>query len=138
MTLWGAVNVLMGTLFGVLFYNQVGNARQPDPIHHQPPSMKPTRHRVLTLISLLLPPPQAGNNWRNLMGLTYALATSALMLGSMSMVVRFPLDWAPVVREYFSGSNAVGPYVLSRLTIVPALIYGPIAMATILYWMCGE
>lgn len=80
---------------------------------------------------------QAPLNWRNLMGLQYALATSTMMLGSMAMVVRFPLDWGPVVREYFAGSNAIGPYLLSRIVLLIPLSYGPVLMGTLIYWMTG-
>lgn len=71
------------------------------------------------------------------MGLAFSLIVSVLMLGSMSMVVRMPLDWGVFQREYSSGSNAVGPYVAARFLGVWPFLFAPMLMATVVYWMTG-
>jgi hypothetical protein len=81
---------------------------------------------------------QATGNWRNLVGLAFSLIVSVLMLGSMSMVVRMPLDWGVFQREYSSGSNAVGPYVAARFLGVWPFLFAPMLMATVVYWMTGQ
>lgn len=43
-----------------------------------------------------------------------------------------------VVREYFSGSNAIGPYMCARFLCNLPLGYGPFLLATVIYWMTGQ
>lgn len=71
------------------------------------------------------------------MGMCFSLTVTALMIGMLGNIVRFPMEWAPFSREYFAGSNAVGPYFLSRYVLVVPYMYAPFVMATMVYWMTG-
>lgn len=39
--------------------------------------------------------------------------------------------------EYFSGSNAIGPYLIARFLADAPMGYGPFLMITLIYWMTG-
>ncbi|TFJ86806.1 hypothetical protein NSK_001894 [Nannochloropsis salina CCMP1776] len=80
---------------------------------------------------------QARSNWRNLLGLLFSVVVANLFTSSLAVMMRFPLDWAIVVREYFSGSNAIGPYLVARFIVDAPMGYGPFLLITLLYWMTG-
>lgn len=42
-----------------------------------------------------------------------------------------------VLRELFSASNAIGPYICARFLCNLPLGYGPFLLATVIYWMTG-
>jgi hypothetical protein len=60
-----------------------------------------------------------------------------LMMNALPNIVRFPLEWVVVLREYMAGHNALGPYVVSKAIYDLQLLLGPILLATLLYWMTG-
>jgi hypothetical protein len=101
-SLWGVVWVLLGVLFGVLYYKQ------------------------------------ASENWRNIIGLLFSVVVTMLITSSVSEMMRFPLEWAVVVREYFSGANSMGPYLSAKMFYDMPYIYGPLLFGTLLYWMAGR
>lgn len=49
-----------------------------------------------------------------------------------------PCIQAIVVREYFSGANALGPYLTARFIMDFPLGYGPFILITLIYWMTGK
>lgn len=59
------------------------------------------------------------------------------MMNALPNIVRFPLEWVVVLREYMAGHNALGPYVVSKAIYDLQLLLGPILLATLLYWMTG-
>ena len=60
-----------------------------------------------------------------------------MFTASLAIMMRFPLDWGIVVREYFSGSNAIGPYLIARFIADAPMGYGPFLLITLIYWMTG-
>ena len=80
---------------------------------------------------------QASTNWRNLLGLIFSVVVANMFTASLAIMMRFPLDWGIVVREYFSGSNAIGPYLIARFIVDAPMGYGPFLLITLLYWMSG-
>lgn len=80
---------------------------------------------------------QASESWRNLLGLVFALVVADLFMGSLGIIMRFPSEWAIIVREYYAGTNAVGPYLISNFVCTSPMIYGPIALVTLVYWLTG-
>lgn len=80
---------------------------------------------------------QALRNWRNLVGLVFSVTVASLLLGTIGAVLRFPLEWAVLSREYLAGANAAGPYVAARFMSSLVLSCGPVLMASIMYWMTG-
>ena len=81
---------------------------------------------------------QASESWRNLLGLVFALVVADLFMGSLGIIMRFPSEWAIIVREYYAGTNAVGPYLCANFTCTSPMIYGPIALVTLVYWLTGK
>jgi hypothetical protein len=80
---------------------------------------------------------KVNDQWRNLLGLSFSMTVSVLMMASMGMVIRLPLDWTVFQREYACGSNAIGPYLAARFAATWPLIPAPLVMGAIVYWMTG-
>jgi len=80
---------------------------------------------------------QARSNWRNLMGLLYALVVALLYMCPLTVILRAPLDWPVLLREYFAGANAAGPYLCAKVLYELPYVYGPLILVTLLYWMTG-
>lgn len=81
----------------------------------------------------------------------------------LTVILRMPLDWPMLLRgacplpslghthnptnsppytirtptEYFAGANAAGPYLAAKALSELPFAYGPMLLATILYWMTG-
>ena len=72
------------------------------------------------------------------MGGIFSVLVASMFMSSLAVISRFPLEWALVVREYFSGANAVGPYMLANFVAEARMIYGPFLLCTMVYWMMGE
>ena len=98
---WGAVSVLIGSLFGILYWQL------------------------------------AASNWRNLMGLIFSAVVGMVFAGCLGVVLKFPMEWSLVCREYYSRANAIGPYIIARFLTTLPLSYGPLLWATIIYWATG-
>lgn len=81
---------------------------------------------------------QANDNWRNLMGLLFSTCVAILFTAAIANMVRFPLEWTVVAREYLGGSNAMGPYIAAKLVYDLPYCYGPCLLAIVLYWMTGR
>jgi len=79
----------------------------------------------------------AASNWRNLMGLIFSAVVGNVFTGCLGVVMRFPLEWTLVCREYYSGANAMGPYIIARFIMTLPLSYGPVLMSSIIYWATG-
>lgn len=79
----------------------------------------------------------AASNWRNLMGLIFSAVVGNVFTGCLGVVMRFPMEWTLVVREFSSGANAVGPYMIARFFTTLPLSYGPVLMSSIIYWCTG-
>jgi len=60
-----------------------------------------------------------------------------LLTASVSEMMHFSLEWGVVVREYYAGANAMGPYLVAKFFYELPMNYGPILLATIVYWMTG-
>ena len=99
--LYGVVSVIIGFLFGILYFQQ------------------------------------AADNWRNLMGLIFSVVVAQIFTGAIGTILRFPLEWSLICREYFAGANRMAPYLASRFIMTTPLSYGPFLLATIVYWMTG-
>lgn len=166
--LWVVVSLLTGLLMGTVFYQQVRTdeagrqhhsiititrALSPPLLQHRPHGTSSAKQAVrasspLTLPRALLPACLAGagwwlihqalRNWRNLVGLVFSTTVASLLLGTIGAVLRFPLEWAVLSREYLSGANAAGPYVAARFMSSMVLSVGPVIMASLMYWMTGE
>lgn len=80
---------------------------------------------------------QGASNWRNFVGLLYALTVALLYMCPLTVILRTPLDWPVLLREYFAGANAAGPYLAAKFLYELPYAYGPMLMVTILYWMTG-
>jgi hypothetical protein len=48
-----------------------------------------------------------------------------------------PAPLPPQVREFYSGSNALGPYILSHWFLGIFYVHGAIILATMIYWLTG-
>ena len=57
---------------------------------------------------------QGHASWRNLMGLMYSMVVATLILCSMNVALKFPVEWSIFMREYYTGANALGPYFIGR------------------------
>jgi hypothetical protein len=80
---------------------------------------------------------QGHSSWRNLMGMMFALVVAVLILCSMNVALKFPVEWTIFVREYYTSANALGPYFIGRtIADVPFLTLFLI-MVIIPYWMAG-
>ncbi len=80
---------------------------------------------------------QAHESWRNLLGLVFSLVVADIFMGSLGVIMRFPSEWSIIVREYYSGVNAVGPYMIATFFGTLPLAYGPVLLVTMVYWMTG-
>ena len=80
---------------------------------------------------------QGASNWRNLMGLLYALTVALLYMCPLTVILRTPLDWPILLREYFAGANAAGPYMTAKILYELPYVYGPMVLVTLMYWMTG-
>jgi len=80
---------------------------------------------------------QARSNWRNLMGMLYALVVALLYMCPLTVILRAPLDWPILLREHFAGANAAGPYLCAKVVYELPFLYGPLVLVTLLYWMTG-
>jgi len=80
---------------------------------------------------------QAYNSWRNLLGLMFSLVVADIFMGSLGVIMRFPSEWAIIVRECYSGVNAVGPYLFASFWGILPMAYGPFLLVTVMYWMTG-
>jgi len=80
---------------------------------------------------------QAASSWRNLVGLLYALVVALLYMCPLTVILRAPLDWPLLLREYFAGANAAGPYLLAKILYELPFAYGPLLLVAFLYWMTG-
>ena len=151
--LWGIISSLVGGLLGVIYWQQVNAS---DDATLPPSTDQPTNQLINSshpsLLSFLLSPPpnpphtttpphtpphQASESWRNLLGLVFALVVADLFMGSLGVIMRFPSEWAIIVREYYAGTNAVGPYLISNFVCNVPMIYGPVALVTLVYWLTG-
>ncbi|EKU20573.1 atp-binding cassette subfamily member group wbc protein 2, partial [Nannochloropsis gaditana CCMP526] len=74
---------------------------------------------------------------RNLVGLLYALVVALLYMCPLTVILRAPLDWPLLLREYFAGANAAGPYLLAKILYELPFAYGPLLLVAFLYWMTG-
>lgn len=80
---------------------------------------------------------QAPASWRNLLGLLFSLVVADIFMGSLGVIMRFPSEWAIIVRECYSGVNAVGPYLFASFWGILPMAYGPFLLVTVMYWMTG-
>lgn len=48
------------------------------------------------------------------MGLMYSMVVATLILCSMNVALKFPVEWSIFMREYYTGANALGPYFIGR------------------------
>ena len=80
---------------------------------------------------------QARSNWRNLMGMLYALVVALLYMCPLTVILRAPMDWPILLREHFAGANAAGPYLCAKVVYELPFLYGPLVLVTLLYWMTG-
>jgi ATP-binding cassette, subfamily G (WHITE), eye pigment precursor transporter len=81
--------------------------------------------------------PQGHSSWRNLMGMMFAMVVAVLILCSMNVALKFPVEWSIFMREYYTGANALGPYFIGRtIADIPFLALFLI-MCIIPYWMAG-
>lgn len=137
--LWGIISALVGALLGVIYWQQVRARMGPAP---QMPTCRSRSTNLTTPTTRHTQPPpqqkiQASESWRNLLGLVFALVVADLFMGSLGIIMRFPSEWAIIVREYYAGTNAVGPYLVANFTCTSPMIYGPIALVTLVYWLTG-
>jgi len=73
-----------------------------------------------------------------MLGLSFSAVVALTLIASVGTMMRFPMEWSVVVREYFAGANAIGPYVVSKSIYDLPNAYAPILLATLLYWMTGK
>ena len=71
------------------------------------------------------------------MGLLYALTVALLYMCPLAVIMRTPLDWPMLLREYFAGANSAGPYMAAKVLYELPFAYGPTILVVILYWMAG-
>ena len=55
------------------------------------------------------------------MGLLFSLSTSALLRGAVAAAITNPGEWAALIREYKSGTNAIGSVALVGIGVVLGL-----------------
>ncbi len=80
---------------------------------------------------------QGHSSWRNLMGMMFALVVAVLILASMNVALKFPIEWSIFMREYYTGANALGPYFIGR-TIADIPFLGLFLLLVVVpYWMAG-
>jgi hypothetical protein len=80
----------------------------------------------------------AGANWRSHLGVLFLTTNVSLFMAGVGQAVIYPSEWPKVCREYMSGSNAIGPYVLARLVYTFPWLLGTVLMSTIIFWMTGR
>lgn len=75
--------------------------------------------------------------WRNVVGLLFLVATTLIFLSSVPLNIVFSLEWPNVAREYLSGANAMGPYLASKFIYMQPFLLGDMIMASIVFFMAG-
>ena len=92
---------------------------------------------ILGMVFGLLFLNQAHSSWRNLMGMMFALVVAVLILCSMNVALKFPVEWSIFMREYYTGANALGPYFIGRtIADIPFLALF-LLLVIVPYWMSG-
>lgn len=92
---------------------------------------------LLGLVFGLLFLNQGHSSWRNLMGLMYSMVVATLILCSMNVALKFPVEWSIFMREYYTGANALGPYFIGRTIADIPFLSLFLIMTIIPYWMAG-
>jgi hypothetical protein len=75
--------------------------------------------------------------WRNVVGLLFLVASTLIFLSSVPLNIVFSLEWPNVAREYLSGANAMGPYLVSKFIYMQPFLLGDVIMASIVFFMAG-